>query len=199
MEFRGVDYSLLKDYDKGKYSHLLFDEKVEYLRARVQFILTEPCRAIVAKAALKDGTPLGNLGLILATAICAGISAAGTYLKGQRAPSRQDQQYFTDFVCAYMDPVLQNPNSTRMTWAQWLYKEVRCGLAHAFVIENGGIEYEVQNYVADKPFGPEINPSNLLEDFAKGWDKYLGDVSNAGRGVGLGAPFERRFDKVFHD
>lgn len=199
MEFRGVDYSLLKDYDKGKYSHLSFDEKVEYLRARVRFILTDPCRAIVANAVLKDGTPLGNLGLILATAVCAGISAAGTYLKGQRAPRGQDEQYFTDFVRAYMDPLLQKQNSMSVTWAQWLYKEVRCGLAHAFVIENGGIEYEVQTYVADKPYGPEINPSNLLEDFVRGWENYLGDVSKVGRGVGLGAFFEKRFDEVFHD
>ncbi len=200
MEFRGINYSLLKDYDKGKYAHLKFAEKVEYLRARVEFILIEPSRAIVAKAGLKDGTPLGNLGLVLATGLCAGISAAGTYLKGRRAQKRgEDEGFFVDFIRTYMDPVLQSNNSLGTTWATWIYKEVRCGLAHAFVIENGGIEYEVQGYVEEKPYGPEINPSRFLEDFASGWQRYLGDVTKDGQGIGVGSLFEARFDQVFSD
>lgn len=199
MKFRGVKYTGLKDYDKGKFTHLVFSEKVEYLRQRVRFILLRPCKAIVEKAAEKDGHPLGDLGLVLATATCAGISAAGTYLSGQRAPRGQDEAYFTNFIGTYMNPVLQGSNSLGLTWAQWIYREVRCGLAHAYVIENGGIEYEVQTYVEDKSYGPEINPGDLLSDFARGWEKYLGDVEAAGKGAGLGSLFERRFDQVFHD
>ncbi len=194
MLIDGVEYALLKDYDRGRYTHLSFSGKVTYLEERVNLVLLAPCRWAMQSAAKTD------LGLVLTTAICAGISAAGTFLKGRRAQKRgEDKTFFTDFVNRYMETILQSAVPGGTTWVEWLYGDVRCGLAHNFTIESGGVEYEVPSYVAVKPCGPEISPGCLLEDFANGWSKYLNDVRAAGPAKGLGALFEKRFDDVFHD
>ncbi len=193
MEIDGKNYTLLLDYDRGQYHYLSFRGKVTYMRGRVNLILIRPCEEAMKTALQTD------LGLILATAICAGISAAGTFLKGERAPRRKDKEYFLDFVRDYMNLMLQGQCSAGASWAEWLYERVRCGLAHIFAIEVGGIEYELSNYVLEKPYGPEINPNLLLADFSDGWSKYLNAVVQDGQGKGLGTLFEKRFDEVFHD
>ncbi len=193
MIIDGHDYGLFKDYDTGKYKHLTFNGKVTYLDARVEKILIAPCRE-----AMK--TPGNDLGLILATAVCAGVSAASTFYKGQRARrGGEDKEFFTDFVTHYMRLPHQKPEPG-VSWVDWLYKDVRCGLAHNFTIMSGGIEYEVSPaYTEIKKYGPEVEPRELLRDFAEGWSRYLSDVRGDGPGKGLGKKFAERFDEVFRD
>jgi hypothetical protein len=192
----GTDYTLFKDYDKGKYRHLAFPGKIQYLKARVDLIVLNPCK-LANRTALQS-----NLGLILVTGICAAISAAGTFLKGQRAPRGSDEKYFSDFVTNYMAPILQRRQrvGVSQTWVKWLYRDLRCGLSHNFTVETGGIEYQVPKYiVVRRRHGPEINPRHLLRDFEQGFCKYLKDVASDGPGKGLGRLFENRFDQIFHD
>jgi len=188
----GHDYQLFKDYDTGKFKYLTFEGKIAYLAARVDKILIGPCRE-----AMK--TSGNDLGLVLATAVCAGISAASTFYNGRRANPGDDKKLFTDFVMCYMQLPHQKPEP-RMSWVEWLYRDVRCGLAHSFTIMNGGIEYEVSPaYTEIKNYGPEIEPRELLRDFAEGWSKYLSDVKRDGPVQGLGAKFAVRFDQIFYD
>jgi hypothetical protein len=190
----GQQYTLLRDYDKGKYHFLTFKGKITYLRNRVEFILLNPCKSAMANATQS------NLGLVLTTATCAGISAASTFLKGKRAQKKgDDRKFFIAFVNQYMDSRLQKPiSSLKVTWADWLYADLRCGLAHNFTICRGGIE-ESTNYLEETVHGPEICPLRLLEDLAAGWSKYLDDVERDGPSKGLGRLFQNRFDKVFQD
>jgi hypothetical protein len=195
MKIDGHEFRLLRDYDRGQYKYLSFKGKAEYLENRVKLILIDPCRTAMKAAAVQDA----GLGFILTTGICAMVSAAGTFLMGGRAPKGKDKKSFVDFVHAYMDPDLQDViSSYGMTWADWLYDDVRCGLAHGFVIHVGGIEINAK-YLEIKPCGPEICCQQLLEDFAQGWGRYLVDVRRDGKGIGLGTLFERRFDEIFHD
>lgn len=141
-----------------------------------------------------------DLGLVLATAVCAGISAASTFLEGRRAKRRgEDRQFFLQFVTSYMSPVLQDEIEPGLTWAEWLYTDVRCGLAHNFTIESGGVEYEAGSYTEIKSYGPEIRPPDLLEDFAQGWFRYLDEVRTSGSSKDLGTRFRKRFDEIFND
>ena len=78
MIIDGHDYTLFRDYDKGKYGFLTSSGRVTYLEARVNLVLLRPCQVAV-KDALNN-----SLGLVLTTAVCAGISATGTFLKGKR-------------------------------------------------------------------------------------------------------------------
>jgi len=191
MIINGVDYLLLKDYDKNNLPGLDFSGKVTYLRARVEFILTNPCKAATSVAAVQNA----GLGLILATGICAMISAASTFHSGER--SGQDRAAFLAFVNKYM-PQLKAKivASPSITWAEWLYDDVRCGLAHGFTIKRGGIEDE-PTYLRETIHGPEIGLSLLLADFENGWTRYLSDVERDGPTKGLGKLFERRFNAVF--
>ena len=194
MQIDGAEFTLLKDYDKGKFHLLSFEGKIIYLDNRVRRVLVDPCREAM-RTALKT-----DLGLILATAVCAGISAAGTFLRGRRAKKRgEDRLFFIDFVSEYMALTKQKPEPPGTHWAEWLYSHVRCGLAHNFAIETGGVEYEAKSYTEIKSYGPEISPLELLEDFARGWMSYLEAVRSHGKGVGLGQLFEGRFDQVFVD
>jgi len=193
MWIDGHEYTLLRDYDKSKYQHLSFNGKVTYLSARVELILLRPCKSAMSAAAVEDG----GTGLILTTGICAMISAASTFLKGTQT-SGQDKQAFLEFIGKYMPCLNDTIRSLGITWAEWLYRDVRCGLAHGFTIERGGIENGL-NYLEETQHGPEISLSRLLEDFAKGWSNYLADVERDGPNNGLGQLFQRRFDEVFHD
>jgi hypothetical protein len=198
IEIDSHQYTLLKDYDKlaAEYKHLSFGGKVTYLTKRVELILLAPCRTAMARGEVETG----GIGLILTTAICAGISAASTFLQGRRAKLKgEDRSFFITFINGFMNPILQQPISPReKTWADWLYVDVRCGLAHNFTIETGGIE-GVPNLVGVTPYGPGINSKQLLEDFATGWSKYLEEVFRGGQNSGLGKLFEQRFDEIFHD
>jgi len=188
----GQDYRLLKDYDTGKYKYLTFDGKVTYLDARVKRILMAPCRE-----AMK--TPGNDLGLILATAMCAGISAASTFYNGREANSGEDRKSFEGFVRQYMR-LAQQKGHPEGSWVEWLYKDVRCGLAHNFTIKSGGIKYEISpSYTEVKKYGPEINPLKLLEDFEGGWFKYLNEVRKDSPDRGLGKKFATRFGQFFRD
>jgi hypothetical protein len=193
MKIDGTDYTLFIDYDRGKYGKLMFQGKVTYLEARVQRILLRPCMTSM-KTILES-----DLGLVVPTAICAGISAASTFLNGTEAKRGKDKIFFLGFVKRYMNKILQDNISCGGTWADWMYTELRCGLAHSFAIEKGGVEYEIPGYVEDKRCGPEMKPSKLLDDFSGGWSRYLDDVRTDGPKKGLGQLFETRFDKIFHD
>jgi hypothetical protein len=165
----GHEYTLLRDYDRGKYQYLTFKGKVAYLKDRVEFILLAPCKLAL------DTPTQSALGLVLTTAICAGISAASMDRRIQKRILKLN-----------------------VSWADWLYTDVRCGLAHEFTIPRGGIE-ESSKYIEEKSYGPEICPKQLLQDFASGWSRYLTDVERDGPSKGHGRLFLRRFDKVFHD
>lgn len=192
----GWQFKLLRDEDQGNFHRLSFGGKVTYLERRVDGILISPCRVAMVDAIATD------IGLILVTAICAGISAAATFLKGTRARrGGEDEQFFADFINQYMHPVLMSPGPTgRSNWAQWLYKDVRSGLAHSFTIESGGMKLQdIGGYVKNDPRRPEIHTPTLLGDFERGWLRYLADVRSGGETSDLGQQFRRRFDEVFRD
>jgi hypothetical protein len=194
MQIDGQEYSLFRDYDQGKFHFLSDAGRVTYLEARVRLILVGPCQST-----MKDAQT-NYLGLVLTTAICAGISAASTFLKGRRASKKgEDKQFFVDFVTQYMDAVLISRLPGGHTWASWLYHDVRCGLAHNFTIETGGIEVGLTRYVQITGSGPQIEPQKFLDDFEMGWSKYLQDVRKGGIHSSLGAKFNTRFLEVFHD
>ncbi len=123
MLIEGKDFSLYKDYDQKEYPEfpriLSFRGKVTYLEARVELILISPCRLELERA--RDT----NMGLILATATCAGISAASTFLKGQSAPRGKDREYFLHFIRDYMNSILVDAAAAPQgcsSWAEWLYR-----------------------------------------------------------------------------
>jgi hypothetical protein len=90
------------------------------------------------------------------------------------------------------------------TFADWLYACVRCELSHSFALEWGHIEGPdrmagIYVDISQRTGQPRINQNEFLEDFARGWNRYLGDVEGAAHTDPLRLNFMRRFDMVFHD
>ena len=196
INLHGIRHSLFLDENRGKFQHLkTLDDKIKYIRTRVQLVLFGPCRAV-----LKEATT-NYLGLVVATAICAGISAAGSFMYGDlpkwRGKPVRDADRFKGFVKKYM----QGPRGqmSKVAWADWLYKSVRCGLAHGFTIEEGGIEIALNEYVRQRRDGPQMNPMRLLDDLDLAWLADLDDVRNEGPQSALGRRFLERFDAIYKD
>jgi hypothetical protein len=195
----GHEYTLYVDYDRGSFHYLDLLGKVSYMRGRVDRDLLRPCRL-----ALRVQRRVA-VGLLVPSLICAGISAAGTFLNGARARSGEDRPVFLEFVRRYMHAdfqgALTNPsNRTISTYADWLYAYIRCGLSHAFALEWGHIENSgLGAYLRLSTVGqPQINQDALVEDFARGWERYLDDVA-ADPTAKIARDFSERFGEIFHD
>jgi hypothetical protein len=193
----GHDYTLYVDYDRGNFGRLDAQGKVTYMWARVDRDLIQPCRLALR---FQDCVAVG---LLVPGLICAGISAAATFLNGGPAGPRQDQTIFVRFVAQYMHADLQqpllHPTDPRVTnYADWLYRYVRCGLSHSFALEWGHIEGPLMGaYLGRSPVGqPQINQNELLEDFVRGWNRYLTEVAG-GQTPPLTQNFETRFAQIF--
>jgi len=197
------DYTLYGDYDRGYY-HLLksCEEKIIYMRARVERDLIKPCRIALRFADCMHV----HVGLLVPTLVCSGISAASTFQNGQEAPKGRDRAYFVGFVHRYMGAIFQDmandPNHPKNdTYADWLYRHVRCGLSHGFRLSWGRIEgRNLGAQILPHPASgePQIDQHWLLEDFANGWMAYL-TATSAGAGTDIADKFEARFDQLFHD
>ena len=170
------------------------------MRARVARDLIKPCRIALCFSERI------HVGLLVPTLICSGISAASTFQNGREAPWGQDQSYFVGFVHSYMDSIFKknaaDPKKPKDdTYADWLYRHVRCALSHGFKLGWGRIEgKKLGAYIlAHSPSGePQIDQHRLLADFANGWMAYLA-AARAGAGTTIAVNFGNRFDQLFHD
>jgi hypothetical protein len=196
----GHDFTLYVDYDRGNFWRLDFAGKILYMRARVDRDLIRPCRTAI------DCQHRVAVGLLVPGLVCAGISAAATFLNGERAVPRTDQAVFVRFIRDYMHADLRrglrHPTDQRVAdYADWLYCYVRCGLTHAFALEWGHIEGAgLGAYIGlSQRAEPQVNQNDLVDDFARAWNAFLDAVAAAPRHDALAQNFARRFDQVFHD
>jgi hypothetical protein len=196
----GHDFTLYVDYDRGNFGRLDLSGKVTYMHARVERDLIQPCRLAVK---VSDRVAVG---LLVPGLICSGISAASTFLHGRRAQRPgEDARFFKTFVRDYMHQELVQqlacPDRRVKNYIDWLYHNVRCGLSHSFALEWGHIEGpNLGAYVALSAATqqPSINQNEFVEDFARGWTRYLGQVAAAPNDQ-TAVKFQQRFDAVFHD
>ena len=188
----GMQFTLLRDEDAPNLRKLQTpDGKLKWLEKRVDFALIKPCQKAMREAQDND------LGLVLMTGICAGISAASTFLHG-RQPNKQgeNKKFFVNFLTHYMDPDLCGQCGTGTTWHNWLYSHLRCSLSHAFVIDRGGFDFDLPAYVNSHCEEPKIDARRFLDDFKAGWKKYLNEIRGP-NATDLRDKFTRRWDELF--
>lgn len=192
----GMPFFLLRDHDSENLPKLTFDGKTKWLEARANRVLFEPYKLALER------WEQDQLGLILVTGLCAGISASASFL----SPDERDRRAFLIFVKKYMpDSLAQKPGvsmscdgSGACCWGRWLYSCVRCGLAHGFTISRGGFDLGLSQLIDDvQPFEPMVDAKLLWSEFKHGWDNYLAEVRSARESSELGKNFVKRWDELF--
>lgn len=173
--------------DHDDLSNRTIDEKIEWLHNRVMKIFVAPVKRFISN----DNHDLA-IGVI--TLICCAIEALGHFKNGRTDKNKfrgSDKEDFQEFICKY------TPKAN--TISVELYEYFRCGLAHAFVIERGGIEGEVDDLykkVKRKQDFYEVNPWKLFELLENGIKKYFENLKDKSR-TQLREDFLKRFDYSF--
>lgn len=175
----------LADYDD--LSNRSVDEKIDWLHKRVAKIFVTPVQRFIS-------SDNHDLAIGVMTLICCAIEALGHFKNGRIDKNKfkgSDKEDFQEFICKY------TPKAS--TISDELYEHFRCGLAHAFVIEKGGIEGEIEGlYKKEKRKETfyEINPWKLFKLLENGIEKYFKDLRDQQR-TQLRENFLNRFDYSF--
>lgn len=196
-EIEGIMFTLFKDYDKNNLCKLSYEGRIKWFEHRVYLILINPveilfnefkknptCRSLETE----DSTFV----LIATTSICAGIEAAGGFFTGNFSSGS-----FKEFVNKYMHEDYRKKCYKGKPYLSILRKNFRNGLSHGFTIKDGGVEIELKDYFEEKPYGLEINPVMLFEDFKNAFDKYINDLRTEGEKSEIGKNFRKIFDKIY--
>lgn len=188
----GRDFSLFYDYDQlrdGKLSLLAKKGKIEWFAARMHKVFLEPVRRIIypqsaAYLALHSNPaepdPPRNVAIAAFSIILNGVEACGSFLTSKNSTKRDN---FQTFMKSYMKRWDKNVSKTRYqdsNLIEILWKHFRNGIAHQFVIEGGGVEYELKKRWVVRRGMLEVNPRLFFEDLEAGLRKFLRDVKRPG-------------------
>lgn len=175
----------LADYDD--LSDRTIDEKIEWLHKRITKIFIAPIDRFIK-------SDNHDLAIGVMTLICCAIEALGHFKNGRTDKNKfkgSDKEDFRKFISEYI------PEAGIIS--SKLYKYFRSGLAHAFVIEKGGIEGEIEGLYKKerrKQVFYEVNPWKLFELLKNGTENYFKNLKDKNR-TKLRKNFKNRFDYSF--
>jgi hypothetical protein len=183
------DFTLFYDYDQlrdGKLSQLTNDGKIEWFRLRMEMVFLEPLRRIFdrkSRAYLElDSTsdedlPLRAVMIAAFSILLNGIEALGSFTTPPRSRSRKN---FIGFIRNYMSDwnIVVLGTSYQIDYLpEILWNHFRNGIVHGFVIEGGGIEYDIAGkkwVVEDERL--KIDPIKFFADFLTGIGAFFTDI-----------------------
>lgn len=178
------------DYDRKKLKALQVDEWVAWMEKRLPLALTGSLDQVFTKKAphhsVVNATASGqdfSFYLCGVTLVACAIEGLGHFLTGKTAAG----DAFRGWLCKYMP-----------RWAtikDWLWKDVRNGLAHQLSFTSGGVEHMSAGVFRTRTDGQvEMDPDAFYEDFKKGVVDFFTDVRSD---KSLKRRFERRFKATF--
>jgi hypothetical protein len=176
-------YSGLDDLSKAD-----APKKIAWFRGRFKKVIVRPLMA-VKRIGVHDQA-IWDLNLGVVTIICSAIEALGSFY----SPGAKDKAAFNEFVTAFMEPVYQGKSASGMTYAEILYGQFRCGMAHGFTIEGHEVATRPGNYIVDDDGYVSIDLWTLFDDMRRAFDRFINEVERNKR---TRARFIERFDKVF--
>lgn len=176
-------YSGLDDLSKAS-----VPTKIAWFRHRFRKVVVRPLMA-VKRIGLRDEA-IWDLNLGVVTIICSAIEALGSFY----SPSVKDKKAFNDFVTAFMDPIYQQKSANGSTFADILYGQFRCGMAHGFTIEGHEVATRPGQYVVDDDGYVSIDLWSLFNDMRRAFDRFISKVESD---KSVRARFIARFDKMF--
>lgn len=188
------------DYDRDKLPSLSPEQRVDYFEKRVSLVVIRPLQRILKTEIIVHGQETSAL-LIFGVSLCCAIEATGKFRNGSRG---RNQDRFYAFLDRYMTKQFNLGDVAGMTRKQSLWSHFRNGLAHGFAVCHGGFEggprekyFKVRTICGYESL--EVNPTRLLNDYVRGFEKYLIDLRRAPRTSQLRIDFDVVFQKVFVD
>lgn len=192
--------------DLDKLVQLDYVGRVNWLRHRFELVFLTPFRKFVAL----DGQDC-YVWLCATSLLCTAVEALADFEftgSGVQKFSAFTEKYFSeDFKSAGLELDDPKPDKwqTAATPAQHLYKYFRCGLAHSFCIEWGGVlhrEDGAESYLfARNPVGNlkslGIVPRELVSDFLRAVEKFFDSALSWQPGIPEAQNFTRQFEEVF--
>jgi hypothetical protein len=196
-----IEFTLFYDYDQlenQNLSKLTPDGKIEWFQYRMEVVFLSPIRKLFDRQSdvhkQLNSSPYSewpwNAFITAAFSILLnGVEALGSFLPyskkfvNESKRNRSKNYYrFREFICKYMGDWNTNITGTSYKSSylpEILWDHFRNGIAHAFVIEGGGIEYDTDPTNKWKiKWGRylEIEPIRFFEDFLKGLNSFFKDV-----------------------
>jgi len=202
----GKEFSLFYDYDQlrdKKLSQLSNNGKIKWFQLRTSAIFLEPLKRIFNRSSTahqelnsvsQHDQPFRTFTIAAFSILLNGVEALGSFLATNPKPKNWDNFYA--FIRNYMKDwdtkVLGTSyRKDHLPWILW--KHFRNGIAHSFVIEGGGIDYDADvSKWRVKNGRLEIGPTAFFKDFLVGVKAFFADVKSKKR-----LSFLSRFKKVY--
>lgn len=164
-------------------------QKAAWFRGRFDKIVIRPLRGVRVLGDSNEAIWDLNIGVV--TIICAAIEALGSFYE----PDFKDRKAFPAFVHQFMNPIYkQMVTGSKKTYANLLYEQFRCGLAHGLTIEGHEITTRPHQYIKDDNGYVSIDLWSLFDDMRRASQRYLTKVLTD---RDVQDRFVRRFDKLF--
>lgn len=172
---------------------------IEWFDYRVHLVVINPLTHILATqiTADEDSSAL----LIAGVSLCSAIEATGKFITGVADDNRRpipNNVRFKRFVTAYMSSEFDSRSIGSRSLSTVVWEDFRNGLAHGFAVRGGGFNGGRGNvYLEEKSNGTlNVNPAELLDDFVRGFDRFVADLRSGKADVAM---FEKMFRDVFID
>ncbi len=198
IKIDGKDFSGFVDHDYGKLINLSVAGRIQWFEYRYNKILFKPIEGInqiVGREEIGSYLESENTSIytIVMLSICAGICLLSGFYTGQKDNGRT----FRELVKEYLDKdkeYLKCSYESIGSFADLLYDEYRCGLAHSLAIRKVGFGY------GDIYFRKEeglyfVSVKRLFEDLKDAFKEYIQDVEKDKNH--LQKEFIKRFNSVF--
>lgn len=191
----GLVFSGWKDYDRPVLTQTLaLEDKVFYLRKRLELIAFNSLDQIYLRSSPRHDVVNGpdmSFFFIGATICCCCIEALGGFVTGTERPN---QKNFDAFLASYMTK-WHGKTLAGVDVPRWLWHNLRNGLAHGLVIQEGGLDDLKDQRVKDVAPGKIVVHAELLyADLKQGAERFFSDLMSGGD-----PPLNRRFEARFHD
>lgn len=201
----GMQFTGFAALDAADLPRLSYAGRVDWLKYRFETFFLTPFKRFVA---------LENecyVWLCVVNLLCTAVEALADF-----EFDGTGMQRFSEFVEKYFSPDYRNAglrlddpkptrNSVAVTPAQHLYKYFRCGLAHSFCIEWGGLRHReegVPSYLFEREPIPMqkslgIVPRELVTDFLAAVENFFEQAASWKPGTPPAMNFSRHFEEVF--
>jgi hypothetical protein len=185
------------DYDRPHLPGLTKSQEIRYFQRRLKRTVLAP----LWRMCIDDTRGWTNESPVLCfgTCVCCAIEALGKFYTGKIGRGVSGHN-FVAFVQKYMDPGWLANSFKGQRYVDHLWASFRNGLAHGFVIKEGGFERQRTLFEVKPVRGAqqlEIDPTRLFRDFKCGAGRFARDLRAASTSDPLFVNFHTAFDGVF--